>query len=184
MKIKGLSIGRGTNTDGKQFPVLGGTGEVYVGQKVNGYGVQHTIASMDFEPRTGIITIRQVDEQGKPLRRWTKNETVKDYQRCDFIAIRLSDNMVMYADEEVPDADACDVCLCGKPLLRAGQNKGACADPDCHLLSARESLDRAVAAQNHPCPQQQAPATNINDSQARQSQDPPPARPIEKQNKR
>ena len=102
MKIKGLSIGRGTNTDGKAFPVLGATGEVYVGQTKNGYGVTHTITSMDYDPRTGLIKIYQVDQSGKPLRRWTTNETVKSYQECDFVAIRLSDNMVMYADEEQP----------------------------------------------------------------------------------
>ena len=102
MKIKGISFGRIGMGDKRPIPGLGNDSEIYIGRTVNNSRGRGTlmVASIDFEPRGGLIIVKAVNEEGKPQRCWTQNETIKDYQIADFIAFRLAENMTMYCDDE------------------------------------------------------------------------------------
>ena len=104
MKIKGISFGRGGINDRIDIPGIGNVSEIFLGLSVidpHGRGTG-TVTSMEFEPRGGLILIKRTDPDGKPVRRWTRNQDVKEHNKADFIAIRLGDNMTMYGDDEQP----------------------------------------------------------------------------------
>ena len=102
MKLKAMVYGRNSIEDRKQIPGLGSVSELYVGQSVTDNGGRHgtrIISTMDFDPRSGRVFVRRVDEHGKTNRVWTSNEIIEERNLADFIGVDATGATLLFDDD-------------------------------------------------------------------------------------